>query len=63
MKKTYNYFVSFKHGKGFGNAESRLSKPIENISDIKLLARSLEKEFGFDENSLVIINYQLFNGM
>ncbi|GAB0167484.1 hypothetical protein LSPCS325_09210 [Lysinibacillus sp. CTST325] len=60
MDKKYRYFVSFSHNTGFGNAEIRRTTPIQNISDIVEEGRNIERNNYFPDESVVIINFQLF---
>lgn len=60
MDKKYRYFVSYSHNIGFGNAEIRRTTPIKNIGDIVEEAKNIERNNYFPVESVVIINFQLF---
>jgi hypothetical protein len=53
----YKYFVSYNHVSGCGNVMCCRNKKIKDISDIRSIARDIEKDSGFEENSVVIMYY------
>lgn len=62
--KFFRYFISYsycsRYGSGFGNVEVTRRKQFKNMQDIKAWARDYEKEMGFNPNTLVVSNFQLF---
>lgn len=61
----FKYFISYTYqnriGSGFGNLEHHRNEEIKDIYDIQSISRSLEKDCGYAENSLVIINFIRLN--
>lgn len=59
------YFISYSYtsgrSAGFANCETHRENELSSIKEIQELSRQLEKEQGYDENSLVIVNFQQFN--
>ena len=55
------YFISYTYSKGqsfgFGNFENHRSEEIKDIYDIQAISRNLEKDNGYQEGSVVIINF------
>lgn len=55
------YFISYNYTKGngfgFGNLENHRSEEIKDIYDIQAISRSIEKDNGYEDGSVVIINF------
>jgi len=49
------YFVSFRHGNGYGNGEIAISpmKKIRSIEDIETLARYIEEKYNMKKVSIM----------
>jgi hypothetical protein len=48
-------------GFGFGNCEIQTPEKITTIKDIQEISRHIEKDNGYQQNSLVIISFQLLD--
>ena len=59
------YFVSYnvqtKTGSGFGNSQTTITGKITDIDVVKLIQEDLEKKYGFEQNSVIILNFQRFD--
>jgi len=53
----YNYFISYSHDKGDGNAEIGKSHLIKTWDDIKEIENTIMKE-NPDTNGVILLNYK-----
>ena len=55
------YFISYSYVNGesfgFGNCEIRAKRAIKSVHDVEALARNYEKDYGYPEKSVVILNF------
>ena len=55
------YFISYNYSNGndfgFGNFEHHRNEEIKDINDIQKISRSIEKDFNYPANSVVIMNF------
>jgi len=58
-KKSYKYFVSYFHNDGFGMGTVILGTEIKNFKDLMEVSMILEEKNGWNDHSVVILNYQL----
>jgi hypothetical protein len=59
MTKKYYYFVSYNHGRGYGNGEYILEQQVEGMDILSELARYIEEQNGFNKKAVVILNFIL----
>lgn len=57
-EKKFHYFISYAHENGFGNAETRRSKPIASIKKTHSISKEFERDLGV--RKVVVLNFQLF---
>lgn len=66
MYKTFHYFLSYSFslaasGFGYGNIEISRTDKIRNMNDISSISRMIEEKNNLPENSVIILDYQLFD--
>lgn len=58
----YKYYIVYQVQDGLlGNCQTTLNFKLSDIEDILSVARSMEKDFKFEDNSIVITNFILLD--
>ncbi|MEK6459170.1 hypothetical protein AABM27_01550 [Heyndrickxia faecalis] len=57
----FKYFISYSYlnvnGFGFGNFEHHRNEEIKDIYDVQAISKNIEKDLGYQEGTVVIINF------
>ncbi|MCA0980222.1 hypothetical protein [Exiguobacterium aestuarii] len=59
------YFISYNYanrtGSGFGCTQTLIDRKITDIDVVREIAKSIEKDYGFDSGSVIILSFQRFD--